>query len=51
MCVVAEGFSGEGPVSSLMSDYPAIIIDIIEAHCYDFRYIVINGFEHSRSKQ
>ena len=25
--------------------------DIIEAHCYSFRYIVINGFEHSRSKQ
>ena len=25
--------------------------DIIEAHCYGFRYIVINGFEHSRSKR
>ena len=51
MCVVTEGFSEEGPVSSLLSDYAAIIVDIIEAHCYDFRYIVINSFEHSRSKQ
>ena len=51
MCVVTEGFSGEGPNSSLMSDFAAIIIDIIEAHCYDFRSIVINSFEHSRRKQ